>query len=64
MAALAVHRVGRQKVCRECSGHMKGNIREDLSSGGDKSVQERFSLGEAAREPRERQEEGSSSFNL
>lgn len=53
MAALAVHRAGRQRLCRECSGYMKGSIREDLSSGGDKSSQERLSLREAVREPRE-----------
>lgn len=64
MAALAVHRVGRQRLCRECSGYMKGSIRGDLISGGDKNSQERLSLGEAVRGPRESQVEGSSSFNL
>lgn len=47
MAAPAVHRVGRQRLCRECSGYMKGRIRGDLISGGDKNSQERLSLGEA-----------------
>lgn len=60
MAALAGHRVGRQKL----SGYTKGGIKEDLSSGGDKSSQERLSLTKAVGELRERQGEGSSSFNL